>query len=413
MLARLRNFFGFERRDVGASDPYLAEYLNLRGTMGQAVSPDAALSASSVAHRCVTLLSELSASVPLRLYRRMEDGGRELAREMPLYAVLHDMANDNQSAFEAREFLVRSLLLHGNGYARLERNARGQVTAMFPLQAITVGIERLPSGRLRYRVTEPRGGGYVLLQEEMLHLRGPSRDGIIGLSPLQIARGSMALAVNQAETAYGLMERAVKPSGVVSYPDKLPQVRKDEVRSKIAEKHAGPQGAGNVLVLDGGAKWEGYKHTSVDMEFLASRKLSNEDVARLFGVPPSTVGITDKSTWSNVEQEARALVQNALGPLASRIEASIYRCCLTDAGRRIYYPEHDLTGLLRGDVEARFKAYKAGREIGVFSANDILRRENEPAIGPEGDVRYVPANWMKLGENAPNAAPSAPPAAGG
>lgn len=411
MLSRLRTMLGLERRDVAASDPYLTEYLGLRGTLASAVSPDVALSASSVAHRCVSLLSELSASVPLRLYRRMDDGGRELAREMPLYGVLHDMANENQSAFEAREFLVRSVLLHGNGYARLERNARGQVTAMYPLQAITVGVERLPSGRLRYRVTDPRGGSYILMQEEMLHLRGPSRDGVIGLSPLQIARGSMALAVNQAETAYGLMERGVKPSGVVSYPDKMNQVRKDEVRTKIAEKNGGPSGAGNILVLDGGAKWDGYKHTSVDMEFLASRKLSNEDVARLFGVPPSTVGITDKSTWSNVEQEGRALVQNALGPLASRIEASIHRCCLTETGRRIFYPEHDLTALLRGDVDARFKAYKAGREIGVFSVDDILRRENEPAIGPDGDIRHVPSNWMRLGENAPNA--PAPQPAGG
>ncbi len=128
---------------VRTSDPFLSEFFGFRGAVG-AVSPDATLSNLPVAGRCVSIRSELTASVPLHLYRRTPDGGRERADDHPLYAALHHMANPNQSAFEAREFMVRCLDLHGNAYARLERDARGRVVAIYPLLPLAVGVERCP-----------------------------------------------------------------------------------------------------------------------------------------------------------------------------------------------------------------------------------------------------------------------------
>jgi HK97 family phage portal protein len=164
-------------------------------------------------------------------------------------------------------------------------------------------------------------------------------------------------------------------------------------------RHSGPANTGKLMILDGGAKFETISFTPEDAEFLASRKLSNEDTARVFGLPPTSVGITDKATYSNTEQESRALVQNALGPLAKRIEAAMSRCLLTEAGRRTLYVEHDLDALLRGDVAARFEAYRIAREIGVYNPNDIRRKENEPPI-PNGDTYHQPANWVPLGTAA-------------
>jgi HK97 family phage portal protein len=232
----------------------------------------------------------------------------------------------------------------------------------------------------------------------VLHVRGPSRDGMIGLSPVTLARGALSLAIQQADTASGLMANSLRPSGIVSYPEKVSPENRETIRSSMNDRFAGPDNAGRFMIMDGGAKFERIAFTPEDAEFLASRKLANEDAARIFGVPPTCVGITDRATYSNTEQEGRALVQNALGPLAARIEASIMRCCFTEAGRRTYYAEHDLSGLLRGDVEARFKAYRLGREIGLFSANDIARLENMPPV-EGGDARYVPANWMLLGSS--------------
>jgi HK97 family phage portal protein len=398
----MMDFFRREKRSqtVKSSDTYLAEFFGAGGRFGAFVDPERLMSNSAVAARCVNLRSEMLASTTLHVYRHTADGGREKATDHPMYSVLHDTFNPNMSAFEGREFLIRNHDLYGNAYARIERDSRGEVIALWPYSSGLVGVERLSSGRLRYRCTEADGTVRILLQEEILHLRGPSRDGWIGLSPIQYARDAMGLRVAQSETSTALVNNGLRPSGVLTYPDKLPPEKTKAARDQLSSRVQGPDNAGGFLVLDGGAKYETMSWTPQDAEFLASMKLSNEDVARIFGVPPTTVGITDKATYSNTEQEGRALVQNCLGPLAGRFEAALQRCILTPDEQKIMYVEHDLSVLLRGDMQARFEAYRIAREIGAFSPNDVRRRENEPPIA-DGDIYHQPANWVPLGTQAP------------
>ena len=391
---------------VAASDPFLAEKI-FGVTGGAAVSPEVALSNSAVAYRCVMIRAELTCSVPLFVYRRSATGGRERADDHPLYGVLHDQANGLQSALELRELLVRSLDLTGNAYAEVVRDGRGEVTGLLPLLPGDVSVERLGAERLRYRVTGWDGAVRTLLQEEVLHIRGASRDGIMGVSALRAGAAAMALRVRQAETATALMANSLRPSGVLAYPQALTHPQAEMVRKSVRERLQGASKAGELLVLDGGVKFEHMSFTPEDAEFLASTKLGNEDVCRLFGVPPTVAGITDKATYSNMEQEGAALVQNCIGPLVARVEAAMMRCLLTAEERRTLYIEHDLSGLLRGDTAARFEAYRIGREIGVYSPNDIRRRENEPPI-PNGDTYAQPVNWAPLGAT-PVVQPSAQP----
>jgi HK97 family phage portal protein len=146
--------------------------------------------------------------------------------------------------------------------------------------------------------------------------------------------------------------------------------------------------AGRLPVLEEGMKFLPTQFSSVDSELLESRKLSSEDVARIFGVPPASVGISNSVSYGSAQQAAADLVQNALAPLASRIEQAMQRCLLTSAGRRTYIIEHDLSGLLRGDATMRWASYKTGREIGALSSNEIRRFENLPAV--EGGDDYTP-----------------------
>lgn len=394
-MGLISRFFGREERSqsVRLSDPYLSEFFGLGGG---SVTAENVLSNSSVAVRCIALRSELLASVGLHVFRRGRDGARERADDMPLYGVLHDNANEQVSAFEFREFLIRCLDLTGNGYARIERDRRGRVVALHALLPGVVTVERLKTGRLRYKVMQGSGGVAVYLQDEILHLRGPSKDGVMGLSPIAIARGSLSLAISQHETSQGLMANSLRPSAVVSYPTAMGAEAVERWRASMAARLQGPQKAGNFLLLDNGAKYDKMSFSPEDAEFLDSLKLSNENVARIFGVPPTAVGILDRGTYSNVEQEAQSLIQNCLGPLAARIEAAMMRCLLTADARRSLYIEHDLSGLLRGDVKSRFEAYRMAREMGVYSANDVRRRENESPI-TGGDDYHMPANWVPLG----------------
>jgi HK97 family phage portal protein len=396
LLARL---FGIETRAAPPrSDPYFANFMEMRAV--GAPTANNVLSCLAVAARCVALRSELLASVPLHLYRRLPNGGRERADDNALYGVLHDIANDNQNSFEFRELLVRSLDLIGNFVARIERNARGQVTALWPIAPADVTIDRLANGKLRYRFFNGLRVE-VLLQEEVLHVRGASRDGILGQSPISIARGSLQLALAHTDAALALSNNALRPSGLISFAEQLKPEQAKRVKDALTTTHAGASNAGKLMLADGGATYTPLSFTPEDAEFLETRKLSNEDIARVFGCPPTSVGITDKSTYSNVEQESRSLVQNCIGPLAGRIEAAMHRCLLTDAGRRTLYIEHDLNGLLRGDVKSRFDAYRVARECGVFSPNDIRQLENQPPI-ENGDTYNQPANWAPLGWSPPS-----------
>jgi HK97 family phage portal protein len=380
---------------ITSSDPFLGEFLGSRW-VGRADIEKA--SGHAVAHRCISVISENLASVPLAVYRRTEDGGREKATEHPLYNVLHDETAPGLTAFEAREWLLASALTYGNGYARIERNGRGQVIALHPLVAGSVTVERLATGRLRYKVALANGGTETLLQDEVLHIRYRTRDGILGQSPIQIAAAAFGLALAQQDQAGSAADNAFRPAGALVFPDKLSGAGKEDLISKFKDRFIGSLKANEVMVLDGGAKFETLSFNSKDSEFLESRKLSNLDVCRVFGVPPSVAGITDDATYSNIGEESRALVVRCLAPWAKRVEMAMSVTLLSPESRKTLFIEHDLAGLLRGDLKSRYDAYRVGREGGWLSSNEIRQFENMSKI-PGGDSYVEPLNMGRLGAN--------------
>ncbi|MFN4025318.1 MAG: phage portal protein [Hyphomonas sp.] len=400
MLQRILNAIGYERR---SSDP-LAPGNWARGyNPAPAVSPSAVLSNIAVAARCVSLRSELLASVPLKLYRRLPNGDKERVTDSPLALVLGDLANPLMTAFELREFLVRSLDLQGNAYARIVRDGAGQVTELWPIQASMVTVERLESGRLRYRVSQQPSGTVILLQEEVLHIRASSEDGLLGRSPIAIARGVLGRAIAEAVTAHTGASNSFRIAGVVTVPNaKIAPGSRQALEQAFEEDAMRADDARRVKVLEGGAKFQPVSFSSADAEFLESRKLSNEDVARIFNCTPASVGILSSVSYGSADADARALVQNCLQPLAERVEQAFMRCLLTPEGRRQYVIEHDLKGLLRGDTAQRFASYEIGRRIGIFSQNDLRRYENEPLI-EDGDTYLQPQ--ALAGSSAPRGDP--------
>lgn len=400
-MSLLGRFFRREiRASIKSDDPYLAEWFGLRGGIGGYVDPNRA-SGIATAHACIAIVSQNLAAMPLNLYRRAENGGRERAADHPLYAVLHDMANVAMTAFEARELLIASLMIHGNAFARIEWNGRGQVMALHPLDASTVAVERVANGRLRYRVSENGGGTRNYLQEEILHLRYRlARDGVMGLSPVQIARETFNLALTQQETAGKQAGKSFRPEGALVFPNPIGGDKKDQALDKLRQKIEDNGAASGVMVLDGGADWKSFSFSSKDAEFLESRKLTNLDICRIWGVPPTAAGITDNATYSNSDQESRALVVRCLAPMAKRVEQAMNAALLTAMSRQSLFIGHDLAGLLRGDMKARYESYRIGREWGWLCPNEIRGWENLPEI--EGGDEYLsPLNMTMLGDRQP------------
>lgn len=391
--------FGREKRATtsSTSDPYLAEFFNQGGGISGYVDKDRA-SGLAVGQACINAIAPVLASMPMHLYRRSQNGGREKAIEHPLYEVLHGVANPQQNAFEVREYLLASLLINGNAYAKIIWNGRGQVTQLIPVDPSTVAVERLESGRLRYRISNERGNSRNFLQDEILHVRYRlAKDGVMGLSPIQLARETFNLALCQQTTSGNQASKGNRPEGVLTFPDRIGASGKTNALTALQARIESTSSTGGVLVLDGGVTWSPMAFSSRDAEFLESRKLSNLDVARIWGVPPTVVGITDNATYSNVDGESRALVVRCLAPMARRVEQAMNTALLPTQARRDMFIEHDLSGLLRGDQKARFEAYRIAREWGWLSSNEIRGWENMPKI--EGGDEYLsPLNMAPNGE---------------
>ncbi len=393
----INRMLGREKRantTIKSSDPYLASWFGSRNGTGAYVNPEDA-GGLAVAYACISLIATTLASMPLRLHKRDENGGRLVADDHPLHGVLHDLASDDLPAFEAREMLIAQLLTSGNAFAEIEWNGRGQCTALKPIHYSHVTTE-ITKGKPRYLV-QTKDGRRVLLRDEMLHLRhrrGP--DGVNGLGPIQLARGAFNLSLEQSKQAHKMAERALRPSGVLNLAHAIGSDGKEGILDKIAEKAEDSSGRGGILVIDGGSTWQPTAFAPKDAEFLDSRKLSNLDIARIFHCPPTTVGIVDNATYSNVFGENQAFVSRCLAPLAKRIEQALNAALLPEGSRAKLYVEHDLSALLRGDLATRYTAYSQARQAGFMSVNDIRARENMPRV-ENGDDLLQPLNMTTLG----------------
>ncbi len=371
---------------------------------GGYMGPDSA-SGHAVALRCIQLISENLAMVPCRLYERAGDGGRAPADGHPLYDVLQHQFNEEMTAFDGREFLIASILVHGNAYARIERDSRSQVTGLYPYPATSVAVDRRPSGRILYTASKPNGSADRLLDGEMLHLRyRRAGDGLLGLSPITLAQQTFRVAVAQQSQAVAQAENAFRPAGALVFPQQVNAELLERTKEAFAEKVIGAAKANEIIVLDAGMEWKPFNISAKDAEFLESRKLSNLDVARIFGVPPTAAGIPDHATYSNVEQESTALVARCLSPMARRLEQQMMADLLSRDARRSLFVEHDLQGLLRGDQKARYESYAIGRQGGWLSQNEIRAWENMPRIDA-GDEYLSPLNMAPVGGRQPVGGP--------
>ncbi|MCA0241411.1 MAG: phage portal protein [Proteobacteria bacterium] len=370
-------FVGLERRTASA-DPYWSNFAALRGG---AITPRSAESVSAV-YACVSAISETIASLPLILFRRTEDDGRERAKDHPLYRVLHEAPNPQQTALEFRELMQASVLLRGNAFAEIVRGYDGQARALLPLHADRVQVLKLDGGRLGYDVHDDRGQRRRLLQEEIFHLRHRSADGVLGVSPIAAAREVVELAIAEREHGTATFRNGTKATGVLRFPGKLSVQQREAIAQSWSSQHAGAHNHGRTPILEEGVDYTPVSMTLEDAEWIGARAFSVEEICRLFRVPPTVVGDLRHGNYSNSVEMARQFATLTLRRYLTMWEQAIGRCLLTEAGRRIYFAEHSVEGLLRGDSLTRAQFYERAIADGWMSADEVRRLENLPARMP-------------------------------
>ena len=362
---------------------------------GKSVSEKTALQTTAV-YACVRILAETIASLPLHTYR-YSSGGKEKAQEHPLYHLLHSEPNPEMTSFVFRETLMGHLLLWGNAYAQVIRDGRGRVLGLYPLLPSKMLVSRTDQGILFYQY-EKDGRTYFLPNTEVLHIPGLGFDGLVGYSPIAMAKNAIGMAIATEEYGAKFFANGASPGGVLEHPG----VVKDP--GKIRESwNAVYQGSGNahrVAVLEEGMKFQPIGIPPEQAQFLETRKYQLNEIARIFRIPPHMIGDLEKSSFSNIEQQSLEFVMYTLDPWVIRWEQAIQRALLSGGEKRQYFVKFNVDGLLRGDYQSRMNGYAVGRQNGWLSANDIRELENLNRISSElgGDLYLINGNMTKLAD---------------
>lgn len=349
------------------------------GGAGEVITEKNVLALSAV-WACVNLISGTISSLPLMVYRKSADGSREVASDHPLYAVLHDSPNYDQTAVDFWDFMAASVELWGNGYARVNRSD-GKVRVLTPILPALMSVQKKSNGDLIYKWTED-GKANEATDREILHIRGFGGNPLGGASTLFFGRKTFGLAQAADRTAGSMFENGLRPSGVLKFEKWLTEEQRELAEQRLASK-IGSGNAGKPVVLEGGTEWEQLTISPEDAQMLESRSFSIEEICRFFGVPPHMVGHTSKSTsWgSGIEAQTLGFQKFTLRRRLKRIEQALMKQLLTPADKAAgVIIEFNQEGLLRGDTAGRARFYQQMTAIGAMTINEVRELENLPPV---------------------------------
>lgn len=404
----IKSLFGFgQARDKPVDKAADAGYSFLFGrtTSGKPVNERTAMQTTAV-YACVRILAEAIASLPLHVYEYQDDGGKKLVHDHPLYYLLHDEPNPEMTSFVFRETLMSHLLIWGNAYAQIIRDGAGRVLGLYPLLPDKMEVQRDDRGNIYYvysRISDENPmfkeyGNIKLKAEDVLHIPGLGFDGLIGYSPIAMAKNAVGMTLACEEYGASFFANGANPGGVLEHPGVLKDPSK--VRESWNSVYRGVNNAHKIAVLEEGMKYQQIGIPPEEAQFLETRKFQINEIARLYRIPPHMVGDLDKSSFSNIEQQSLEFVKYTLDPWVIRWEQSLQRSLLLPGEKGKYFIKLNVDGLLRGDYQSRMNGYAVGRQNGWFSANDIREMENMNPIPDEegGNLYLVNGAMTKLAD---------------
>jgi len=334
------------------------------------------------------------------------DGSKERIPQHPLYYLLHNEPNPEMTSFVFRETLMSHLLLWGNAYAQILRNGRGQPIALYPLLPNKMKVSRASNGELVYTYRRdfeesrinPNSGTVILRRDEILHIPGLGFDGLIGYSPIAMAKNAIGMSLATEEYGASFFANGANPGGVLEHPGVIKDIQR--VKDSWNSAYQGSGNAHRIAVLEEGMKFQAIGIPPEQAQFLETRKFQINEIARIFRIPPHMVGDLEKSSFSNIEQQSLEFVKYTLNPWVVRWEQSLQQSLLLPSEKNSIFIKFNVDGLLRGDYQSRMNGYAVGRQNGWLSANDIRELEDMNRIPAEegGDLYLVNGNMLPLSQ---------------
>jgi HK97 family phage portal protein len=389
----LRNWFSEEARQ------FLLGNAVYKYPAVSSVNTETALKYTAV-FSCIRVLSETVASMPIKLYRKKKDGGREEKNDIAVYDILHNKPNDEMTPFSFKEMGMIALNTGGNMVCEKLVNGRGELVGLYPCEWGLVKIERnKDTKKLTYTISNGNDKK-ELRREQVFHIPGMSIDGVVGISPIQYASQAITLGLQYEKYGVNFYKNGALPSGALETEKSLGDTAYQRLKEDFEKSYTGLVNAGKPIILEDGTKYHSITINPVDAQLLESKYFQIEDIARIYRVPQHLINKLDRSTNNNIEHQGLEFIMYTMLPWFKRWEESQNMQLLTKEERLAgYYTEFKMDALLRGDVKARSFAYAQGRQWGWLSVNDIRRLENMNGIGSDGDRYLEPSNMMKAGSD--------------
>ncbi len=374
---------------------------------GISVTPQTAMRLAAV-WACVRVRSEDIGKLPCHLYKRLPNGGKQRDTKHPLYKLIHDAPNPRMTAFDFKQLLQAHVDTNGNGYALKEFDERGaNVIALWPVNdPKKVTVHATPDGKdLFYKI----GSDEKLIPAEgVLHLRGFSLDGMVGMSPITHHRETIGLAMAAEKYGSAFFGNSAQPRGIVKVKGIIDEPNAARLRENWEQKYRGIENSHKIAILDGGMEWIQTGMSNADAQYIDLRKMQNEEIWRIYRMPPHKVGDLSRSTNNNIEHQGLEYVSDCLMSEMVRWEQTLCRDLLTDKEQETHFFEFLPDALLRGDLKSRYEAYAVGRNWGWLSVNDIKDFENQNHV-KNGDIYLQPLNMVEAGTPPPPVAPGITP----
>lgn len=392
ILNRISGIFNFsEKRNTA---PFIDPKTWMQNaTSGAVVNKNTALSFTPV-WCAVKLLSESVSQIPLSVCERTSDGDVIKLNDHPLTRILQRNPNSYQTKIDFFSKVMVDMCLEGNSYVYIERNGAGVPIDLYCMDADKVEVIHTKEG-LYYTDKDSKK---TYSSEEILHFKSLSVDGYKGISPIKQCKQAIGWGI--AVETYGntFFSNGAKLSGVLSTDRQMSQLAIERLKTSFQENYASLNDSNKTLILEEGLKFQQVSISNEQAQFLSSRDMAVQEIARVFNIPPHMLKDLSKSSFNNIEQQSTEFVRYSIMPYLTSMEQEMDLKLFKESEDGKVFTNFDANSMLRGSANDRAEFYDKMVKIGAMTINEVRERENMNKADT-GDDLYMPQNMLPVAES--------------